>query len=287
MRRVASWTLAAAMLVVAAVPAAAVAQASLGHPRPADLQPLLDDRLPTWGWSTWVVSGRLGGNGDRRDSEGRDLEDRRTSEDDESHYRGELSSAWSWYREGEQRVWSLAVDLDGSCHRDWRHGTDRSSTESGIREREFTESGPVGRYQTELGIVQYLLAGDLAAVLNVQGTGAYRQIHQTLRYDDWPRDEHNSMDRKHRYAMAPGVSYGRLRDVTPLVLAARLSERLQALGRPALSRLQVRQVAEALARQAGYQAVFDRPDKRFWRKSWNPSSAARRFRWPRCSPCAM
>jgi hypothetical protein len=49
-----------------------------------------------------------------------------------------------------------------------------------------------------------------------------------------------------------------------------LSERLQALGRPALSRRQLRAVAEVLARQAGYDAVYDRPDRRFWQDVLEP-----------------
>jgi len=54
------------------------------------------------------------------------------------------------------------------------------------------------------------------------------------------------------------------------VRARRLSERLAALGRPRLTPAQERQVAGVLAREYGYQAVYDRPDRRFWRDVLQP-----------------
>ena len=58
--------------------------------------------------------------------------------------------------------------------------------------------------------------------------------------------------------------------MTPLIRAQRLSERLVALGRPALTRGQVLEVASVLATEEGYRMVFDRPGRSFWRDTLEP-----------------
>jgi len=67
-----------------------------------------------------------------------------------------------------------------------------------------------------------------------------------------------------------GAGFGRQRNVTPIIQAQRLSERLRALGRDALSREQILELAAVLARQGGYGRVFDRPDRHLWRDVLEP-----------------
>jgi Tat protein secretion system quality control protein TatD with DNase activity len=83
-------------------------------------------------------------------------------------------------------------------------------------------------------------------------------------------DENRSFGRTREYDVGAGIGIGRSRDVTPLIRAQRLSERLEALGRPPLSAHQVQQVAQVLAREEGYRIVFDRPDRSFWRDVLEP-----------------
>ncbi len=260
MNRLSVRILATVLLPLAVIVASAEAQQSLGHGDPADTGPLLDYRLPTWGWSTWTVSGRIDAHSTRYEDERQHDDMDQSRWEDASLSVGELNSAWAWRREGEQRVWSLTVDLDGAYR---RRGSE-------IATREVTESQLDGRYQVEAGVVQYLFASDLAAVLTARGMGAYQESRRTVQPQDSPSFEQRGSSRERSDSMAPGVAFGRLRDVTPLIRAARLSERLQALGRPALTRPQLQQVAEVLARQAGYQAVYDRPDKRFWLEVLQP-----------------
>lgn len=62
-----------------------------------------------------------------------------------------------------------------------------------------------------------------------------------------------------------GIGFGRLRDVTPVIRALRVRERLNELGRDGvLSSENVQAAAQQFARRPGYAPVYDRGDKYFW-----------------------
>ncbi len=62
-----------------------------------------------------------------------------------------------------------------------------------------------------------------------------------------------------------GFGSGRLRDITPVIRALRLSERYNALGKKSsLSKKDIQMIAEAIAKQSGYNIVYERSDKYFW-----------------------
>jgi len=83
-------------------------------------------------------------------------------------------------------------------------------------------------------------------------------------------DEIRRFTRNHVYSLSLGAGLGRVRDVTPLIRAQRLGERLEAIGRIALTPYQIQQIARVLAREQGYRSVFDRPNRSFWRDVLDP-----------------
>ncbi|PSQ95578.1 MAG: hypothetical protein BRD55_10095 [Bacteroidetes bacterium SW_9_63_38] len=72
-----------------------------------------------------------------------------------------------------------------------------------------------------------------------------------------------------------GGGIGRVRVVTPVVRALRIRGRLRAVGADAsMTDADVQAAARQLARRPGYEAVYDRPDKCFWRDLFSKIRAA-------------
>ena len=82
------------------------------------------------------------------------------------------------------------------------------------------------------------------------GTSVQEQVDVEVRYNSGAR---------------LGIGFGRLRDVTPVIRALRVRERLNELGRGnVLSSENVQAAAQQFARRPGYAPVYDRSDKYFW-----------------------
>jgi hypothetical protein len=72
-----------------------------------------------------------------------------------------------------------------------------------------------------------------------------------------------------------GVGVGRVRVVTPVIRALRVRERLRTVDSGVrLSDDRVQSAARQLARRPGYEAVYDRPDKTFWRDFFEAAGGA-------------
>lgn len=98
------------------------------------------------------------------------------------------------------------------------------------------------------------------------GTLQYRYA-QTARATEPTETTVNFGGRAH---LRLGVGVGRVRVVTPVIRALRVRERLQAVAPGAsMSDRQVQTAAQQLARRPGYEAVYDRPDRFFWRDFFN------------------
>jgi hypothetical protein len=107
--------------------------------------------------------------------------------------------------------------------------------------------------------VRNYLSGNTYLVGMTNLTGAYRE--------DWSRQQSSrtrNISRVSSGSLRLGAGVGRLRDITPVLRALRLSERLRALGRQPLATTDVQRLADVLTRAGGYGQVFDRPDRRLW-----------------------
>ena len=225
------------------------AQTSIGFENPGDTTNILEYRLPDWGYRTWGLDFSLGGNGNEN----------YFSDENESfshQFSTNLGSDFNLYRESEKRIGSLDASVSGSYQQS--HSGDNSGEASGHDLNASYDLG--GRLDQYLGQGPFFLglAGDID-----QG---YREtIRESTGQDDYRR-----FDRGTFYGIGPAAGWGRLRDVTPLIRAQRLSERLIALGRPPLGSGQVQEIARVLATEQGYRTVFDRPDRSFWRDVLEP-----------------
>lgn len=232
---------------------------SVGFSSPDSTQPVRAYRLPTWRWSRWT----LGGNGQA------DYISRR--EQSERFFLTGLSvrPRYEAFWESEERVASLdvrpAVSLD---RRDF-------SSESDL----ITDERDRTTYDLSLdaqGTLREYVDGRTFLLAEGQSRLAYsrgRWEEQDAGVSSTRTQLMSEVDLSTRV----GVGMGRVRIVTPVIRALRVRERLRAVAPGAsLSDEQVQAAARQLARRPGYGAVYDRPDKYFWRDFFDRAGLAER-----------
>lgn len=233
-------------LLLAAISATspASAQSSIGFVSPNDVEALLDYALPTWSYRTWTINGSLSGSG------------REIVVDDDTTYANAFASdltslfEWQWMSDTDER--ELSVRVDG---RYAHHERDDGAWSSKGHSLE-------GTADVDAAVRHYLSPGEVWGGLSIAATHHYSESVR-----DHGKSSVGSLDwygNSYRYRVEAEVGAGRVRDVTPIIRAQRLGERLRALGRTGLSGSQVRRVADVLAREWGYRNVFDRSEKNFW-----------------------
>lgn len=218
------------------LPHLAAAQSSIGFSHPRDLDALLRYRLPEWGYRTTRLEFALDGSGSSYQG-GR--QSRGAARDSLHHYT---------YRESERGTSSLGFSQGAA----WRWNQADPAGTSGVGQAYRANAG-IGASRTRYVSEQVFVRGNAS----LYG-----------RYDDYrshvPGYRFARFQRTAYASAGVGVGVGRIRNVTPLLQALRMSERLAATGRAPLGTEAVEEVAAALARAGGYDAVFDRPERRFW-----------------------
>ena len=240
------------ILVLAALTQPLFAQTSIGFENPNDTTNILEYRLPDWGYRTWDLGFDLNGFGG-------ETYHGDVSKSDSNRMTTGLNSRFHLFRESDPRTYNLFVDADGTYN--------KSSASTNSRE----QSGHRLNGNLWLGGDWTRYFGDgpfsLSAAGNTRQT--YTENIQEM-VSNVDSDEIRQYRRENSYLARVGAGVGRVRDVTPLIRAQRLSERLTSLGRVRLDPAQVQEVALALATEHGYRAVFDRPDRSFWRDVLEP-----------------
>lgn len=224
------------------------AQESIGHSEPDNIQPLLDYRLPAWGFSnfTWDLS--LNG----------DLQNRITEDESWSQDRitGNLRPNYTRYRESESRVssYDLISYLNYSLNdREFPSGTE-----------EYRKS-----WQTNMNwnFSEILYFEDTDLFLNGVFLGGFNQ-NRTHFKEASPAGtdmDEARLSRSINPSISIGVGYGRLRNVNPMIRSLRLNERLNALDtEQTMNQQDFFEAAEHFTKFGGYQQVYDRPQKHFW-----------------------
>ncbi len=223
---------------------------STGFADPDDISVLLDYRLPDWWSRTWTANVDMDGDASNSDQV------------DGTHYvfntfALDLATNARWDVEGERTQARLLASLTGSAAKnsaasndfDSRvHGGDASAHFDGWWRRYFTDSWSIG----------------------YGGGGSWSYTERIREEGD---EETREFGRSYRSYLSAGIGYGRIRNVSPAIRAARLNERLLALGYEPLATADVLRVAEGLSRQAAYSRVFARPDRRFWADVLSPVTA--------------
>jgi hypothetical protein len=231
---------------------ASTSPTSIGFEDPDDTSNLLEYRLPDWGYRIWDLAFDLGGSG----------ADNYLGDDNQTianRFNGRLGTEFSLYRESEKRDWRTSASAVGSYLR--HHQGSNTIEASG---HTFNSSLSAGG-----DLKEYL--GEGPFFFGVGGSVSHRYEEQIVERRR-PEGALDSQDyaRSFWVAARAGLGVGRVRDVTPLIRAQRLSERLVALGRAPLTANQVLDVASVLATEQGYRMVFDRPDRSFWRDTLEP-----------------
>lgn len=227
---------------------------SIGFSNPYSTQAVRAYRLPTWHWSTWTLSAN--GRAHRR-SVDRELS---TGESESTRYRTGVSlrPAYRSLWEGEERTASLRVSPGLTLN---RRGTERYS--SNTSDREFDRRTDVVVLPARGALREYVRN---QTFLFVKGQGQFRYDRLHTEGVGQTEDSETSIGSELALNARFGVGVGRVRVVTPVIRALRVRERLSAVAPgKTMSPNQVQTAAHQLARRPGYQAVYDRPDKFFWR----------------------
>jgi len=255
-----SWALVLVFFVFGGSAAAQVPDegpTSIGFTAPDSTQPVRAYRLPTWHWSRWT----LGGNGDV----GWATRNTETQEESQVSTSFRLNPRYTGFWEGEERSAFLTAAPTVSVN------TSRSTSESddfGETENDRTNSLLAFDFQGQLREYvrgrTFVLADGAADLL-------FRRDHRG------PENTVTNIDSDVDLNARLGVGVGRVRVVTPVIRALRVRERLREVAPGAsLSDDRVQAAARQLARRPGYEAVYDRPDKVFWRDFFEDAGLADR-----------
>lgn len=226
------------------------AQQSVGFTDPNDIQTLLDYRLPDWGYSNFIMDFNASNNG---------LSNKfgELSTYDNSSMLS-LAPAYTLYKESEERILdfttTLSLDYAGSF-RDFETQTGNIETDQDQFSSDISSIIQVKKYTTGNNF--------LYGFSNVELF--YNSEKNENTQDGSVQNESISYDRILTFNSRLGYGFGRIRNVGPAIRAIRLSERLRAINRTALSDEDAFRAADQFTRFQGYQQHYDRPEKYFWR----------------------
>lgn len=227
------------------LPLIATAQTSIGFDDPTDTSQLLEYRLPDWSYQTWNANFGLNGGG----------RDMNLTEFDRyaNNFSTQLGSTYRRDWESDDRDAGVGTSLAG----DYR----RSHTGLEFSEDKRRQLG--GNVRLDGYRRQYLGDGPFSGAVRGQTLWTYREESADRRSnDEWTEEATYRRSANHGFSV--GAGWGRVRNVVPVLRAHRLSERLQALGRPPLTGAQIQELAHVFSQEYGYRAVFDRSDRHFW-----------------------
>lgn len=232
-----------------------------GYDDPDDVTDIEQYRLPAWSFTTILFDVSGGAQRSSRSSEDTRLP--LETDDTLSNYRINLNPSLTTFTESEDRRFRLDVGPGLFVRRDGQ-----TQSENGDEIGDGNGSNLATRLTVDVGLTEYI-AGDLFVQVQSDNLAAYRR-NSVERTEVANGSETQVVDRQsttvtYESDARLGVGFGRLRDVTPVIRALRVRERLQEIGRgDALGRENIQAAAQQFARRPGYAPVYDRSDKYFW-----------------------
>ncbi|MEX2456152.1 MAG: hypothetical protein WD381_02515, partial [Balneolaceae bacterium] len=223
-----------------------LAQESVGHSEPDNIQPLLDYRLPAWGYSNFYWDFSLDGNFFNTTQDD-DIED--NSHDHQAS--GSISPVYNRFMESESRDYRIFISPGLTFNN---------------RDRETLTNTEQSSHNSELNLIGsgnnkfYLDQSDLFLIGSLTGNFTQHRSHTESQTSD-----NLNLNRSFRTTFSAGVGYGRLRNVNPMLRSLRMNERYQAVNPgQTLSHSDLMMASEQFTKSNGYQQIYDRPQKYFW-----------------------
>jgi hypothetical protein len=223
---------------------------SLGFSDPTDTEPISTFRLPDWGYRTL----EFGVDFDTRGATGENS----SFKEETFNGRFNFSPEVERYQESEEEVKHLYLRLTGG----WSGSRLRYDKDDGWSETKRRELRALADIETEWK--RYLRPGTFFVLAgDAWGSHTVRRTEE-LRHDRDP-EVAEWTDNTYDAEIGLGLGFGRVRDVTPVIQALRVSERLKALGKTrGLNHEQIQRTADRFAMRSGYSKVHDRGAKYFW-----------------------
>lgn len=237
------------LFVFLCLPISIIAQETVGFSNPDNIQPLLEYRLPEWGYTNFFLDFSLDGTVDRSryDDAGYASTD--------SRYTTHLSPVYTRYYQSEERQsnYSVSSVFDYFLDKENDSNNDKTSLQN---------------YNFELNLYTeqkfYMEDSDLFLSGSVRGNfdqfktdESERQPNQLFTESDFTRNFSTNI--------SIGIGFGRIRNINPMIRSLRLGERFNALDNSqTMSNDDYRAAAEQLTKLRGYSETYDRPQKYFW-----------------------
>lgn len=238
------------LLTFCSVPFYAVAQESIGFSNPENIQPLLDYRLPEWGYTNLFLDFSLDGAFQKSKST------MSNSSATDNLFTGRLAPQYIRYYESEPRVSTYRINpiIDYSV----RNQTSRTGVED---ERDDIELYLQWSLDEKLFLdgSDYFFKGSFSGLFRQVNLWDKSVSESVAEYDE------KSLNRVFEPTLSIGIGYGRLRTVNPMIKSLRLNERMNSLDNSQnMTQQDMMQAAEQFTRLNGYQQTYDRPQKYFW-----------------------
>jgi len=235
------------IIVYLCFPFQAFAQESVGFSDPDSIQPLLDYRLPEWGYTNFYLDFSTDGFLRKTSYDPQQLSE------STNQFRGELSPTYIYYKESEPRI------SDYSLNSNFNYSINNRNT---LEEEENLNNDFQINVNWDLNEKIYFTESDHFFIGRFSGYFNQERSHFESNSSG---SNSTAMDIRFRPTLDVGFGFGRVRNVNPMIRSIRLNERLNSLNAgEVLDQQDIIRAAEQLTRMPGYQKVYDRPQKYFW-----------------------
>lgn len=237
-------------IVILCLPLYSLAQESVGFSDPDNIQPLLDYRLPEWGYTNFYLDFSMDGNLTNRES------DAEQNSAGDHQYSSQVFGNYTHYRESEARIseYSLSPFIDYSLIN--QNSFDDNESNNTDFQITFLWNFNEKFYR---GDSDLFFSGNFYGLLRQSNKNDEEQVQGTINMDE------TRLNRNFDPYLSIGIGYGRLRNVNPLIRSLRMNERLNALNTgQTLSQTDMTRSAEQFTRFDRYSTVYDRHQKHFW-----------------------
>ncbi|MBX7150944.1 hypothetical protein K1X84_04850 [bacterium] len=242
----------AAMLAIGSVLASAQTSVGLSTNDP---KPLKDYRLPEWGYTDWQIA--FGTSGYKLD------QNQRNEKNESSELSLTLTPRIFIFKESEKHFTSI----DGFLTK-WNSFSLSKNIEKGYRNEKIESN--INQWMIHLISERRTYNSSKYVRVSPEFNFLYhRDIDKyTFNYFSPPsvsKNKFNSLNRYYDINVTLGMGVGRVRNVTPVIRALRLNERLKTVNKDAeFGQFQIDQAAVEFSKYHGYQSIYDYPDKYFW-----------------------